>query len=468
MYKTNEHRVAIVGSGLSGLSAAIDLCNHEIYPIVFEKNNTHGGYATNFIKGGFRFEISLHYVGPLIRDILERLGISHDIGLIDVKKSGVIRCEEPNDVCEISKFKFNDKAVSYVRYLISKYPNEEQSIRKLFSLGSSILPMSDDLIINKTHPLVAMLKHPESISVTSRYINKTSRDLLDELFIDDDLKQEISSLAIILGTPLDVMSAVPYIQTATEHYERGGFYIRGGSQQLVDVMRQRIERSGGTINTNSIVEKIKISNGIIVNMTVNGTIVPVDSVIYCCDVLNLVNSILPRTRIFDSDIRRLPVAASATVVHLGIDVDVKDEYGIDRADYTIKTPEMTFNVAVYSNIDPSCCAPGTSVLTLTGLGYDDFKRRSLNELSRAIPGIDRHIVVSEYLTPTDFEQLTWNTGGSFGGFQTTPSQIHSPVPHKTLIGNLFVAGQWTGVGAGYINTMLGGLDVSSLWQKRML
>jgi phytoene dehydrogenase-like protein len=76
--------------------------------------------------------------------------------------------------------------------------------------------------------------------------------------------------------------------------------------------------------------------------------------------------------------------------------------------------------------------------------------------------------VSEYLTPTDFEQLTWNTGGSFGGFQTTPSQIHSPVPHKTLIGNLFVAGQWTGVGAGYINTMLGGLDVSSLWQKRML
>lgn len=464
---TDKIHVAVIGSGIGGLSVALDLCNNGFKPVIFEKNAVHGGYATNFQKGGFRFEVSLHYVSPLFRVVLDRLGISRDVDLIDLKKSAFVNCDEPKKACSISKFEFNDKGLSYVQYLILKYPGEEKSIRKLFSLGTEMLPMSDDLIINKMNPFASMLKHPRSIPATFKYIGKTSKNLLDELFVDENLKQEVSALAIILGTPLDVMAAVPYIQTATESYERGGFYIRGGSQHLVDVMRKHIERSGGIFYMNSPVDRMKLSpDGTVESISVGGKSFDVDSVIYCCDMLKLVNTIIPQTRLFKKEVRRLPIASAALVVHLGLDIDVKTEYGFDGGDYAIKTPEMAFNIAIYSNVDPSCCKRGNSVITLTGLGYDDFRRRSMKELNRVLPGIEKHVVVNEYMMPIDFEKLTWNAGGSFGGFQTTPAQIRSPVPHETLVKNLFVAGQWTGVGAGYINTMLGGIETSLLYRKK--
>jgi len=464
----NEIHVAVIGSGIGGLSVALDLCNNGIRPVIFEKNAMHGGYATNFQRDGFRFEVSLHYVSPLFRVVLDRLGISRDVDLIDLKKSAFVKCDEQEKACGISKFEFNDKGLSYVQYLISKYPGEEKSIRKLFSLGTEMLPMSDDLIINRTNPFAAMLKHPRSIPSTFKYIGKTSKNLLDELFVDENLKQEVSALAIILGTPLDVMAAVPYIQTATESYERGGFYIHGGSQHLVDVMRKRIEQLGGIFYMNSPVNKMKLStDGMVESILARSKSFDVDSVIYCCDMSRLVNTIIPQATLFKKEVRSLPVASAASVVHLGLGIDVKNEYGLDGGDYAIKTPEMAFNIAIYSNVDPSCCKRGNSVITLTGLGYDDFERRSMKELNRVLPGIKKHVIVKEYMTPLDFENLTWNAGGSFGGFQTTPLQMRSPVPHETLVKNLFVAGQWTGVGAGYINTMLGGIETARLYSKKM-
>jgi len=212
-----EKIVAIVGSGISGLSAALDLANHGVKSVIFDKNSFHGGYATNFWKEGFRFEASLHYVGPIFKKALNRLGLSRKVKLIEIKKAASIDCREVKDSCKRVDFKFNDNGISYIRYLVSKYPDEEKSIKKLFSIGDAILPLSDDMVIDKVNPLVAMIKHPKAIYPASRYLSKTSKVLLDELFVNEDLKKEISSLAIILGTPVDVMAAIPRHEDHVNH-----------------------------------------------------------------------------------------------------------------------------------------------------------------------------------------------------------------------------------------------------------
>lgn len=445
----------VIGSGVSGLSAALYACNNGYTPMILEKNPVHGGYATNIIKDGFRFEMSLHFVGPAIREPLRMLGIDDQIELIDVKDTTRIDCEES---CKISQFSYNDSAESYKKYLYIKYPYERDGIEKLFSIGKNIERVSDKIMIGE-HPFVTLLSNPKAFQFFAKYGKKTGQQLLDDLFIDDNIKKEVSTLAILLGTPNESLSAIPYSQIATESYNRGAFFIHGGSQMLSDVLLSRIERCGGEISFNSPVIRMDIDDSFVKRLYIGKRVIDVGdgvNVVYCADMLSLVNNISKGTRILNIDINSLPIANSLNVIHLGLDIDVK-KIGIDRSEYNLVTPKTDFNIAIYSNKDSSFGSNKTSVLTVSSvLKYE--KNMIYDELNRVWPRITDHVVTEIVWTPNDFESWTWNAGGSFGGFQATPGLANKQIPHRTLIKNLYIAGQWTGMGAGYINSMIGGIN----------
>ena len=82
-----EHRdVVVIGAGLAGLSAAAHLAKEGHRPLVIEHHAVPGGFAHEFTRRGFRFEVALHALdgagpGGWLYGMLKHLGILDRITL---------------------------------------------------------------------------------------------------------------------------------------------------------------------------------------------------------------------------------------------------------------------------------------------------------------------------------------------------------------------------------------------------
>jgi len=77
--------VIMIGSGLGGLSCAIELALQGFHVCVFEQHRVFGGYAHNFVRRGFTFDVSLHYVGGLDQGSMA-YGVLENQGVLDKLK----------------------------------------------------------------------------------------------------------------------------------------------------------------------------------------------------------------------------------------------------------------------------------------------------------------------------------------------------------------------------------------------
>lgn len=70
-------RVAVIGGGLAGLSAALNLVKHGVSVTLFERSTTPGGRAQTTVKGGYHMNFGphAHYIGGAGRPFLQELGI---------------------------------------------------------------------------------------------------------------------------------------------------------------------------------------------------------------------------------------------------------------------------------------------------------------------------------------------------------------------------------------------------------
>ncbi len=70
-----KQKVAVIGAGLGGLSAAIRLANYGYEVDVFEQNTDAGGKAGSFTLNGFRFDTgpSLLTMPHVLQEALQRI-----------------------------------------------------------------------------------------------------------------------------------------------------------------------------------------------------------------------------------------------------------------------------------------------------------------------------------------------------------------------------------------------------------
>ena len=65
--------IVILGTGMAGLGAAYRLHEHGITPVMYDKNNVHGGHTASFrYESGFLFDVGPHIsftTDPRIQDL---------------------------------------------------------------------------------------------------------------------------------------------------------------------------------------------------------------------------------------------------------------------------------------------------------------------------------------------------------------------------------------------------------------
>mmetsp|Transcript_19827 Transcript_19827/g.30212 ORF Transcript_19827/g.30212 Transcript_19827/m.30212 type:complete len:487 (-) Transcript_19827:92-1552(-) len=407
----------------------------------------------------------------------------------------------------------------YVDKLCNMYPHEAEGIREFHQ---KYYPLAEWVVeFEKRRGLNKMLYALINLPIIARLLalrRRTAADILDSLVKDPKAREILALPANLFGLHYSELDAAVFVMASLLFHvpDSSAYYPIGGSGKVSKILAKCFCDNGGELSLQTHVEGITFdSNGsakgvVLKDKTGVSRTKTANCIINCSDLSTLVDKLCPEGTFPDSFVKKVHThipGRSLVAAWAGLDIDLKD-YGI--ADYEIihnnhMSEQMKDNTlieqiartadysvlptsiaTVYSNIDPSCCRPGKSVISTSfiasydafaktleedgrrGSKYHELKDRIEEQLvehmSRAtgIADLADHIEVIETATPLTFKRYTENSYGSFMGWMATPRQgAFSSFSSRTPIRNLFQAGQWLGIG-GVQSVMVSGIEASNI------
>jgi phytoene dehydrogenase-like protein len=212
-------------------------------------------------------------------------------------------------------------------------------------------------------------------------------------------------MASIFGLDYTELDAPIFLPGSMAHFCEGAFYPQGGSGRLSRVLANQFRELSGDLHLKQHVKEILFENkhpvGVRIAVQKSNSMRTVGAacVIVGCDtnemVMKLCSPGLLRDRYVKNILDRVP-GPSAVLVWVGLDIDLREHgftmyevirnhnaqhsaaellnHVIHMGDYSI----LPFSgVTVYSNIDPTCCPPGKSVITSICIASEDVFEHAL-------------------------------------------------------------------------------------------
>ncbi|MDA9803224.1 phytoene desaturase family protein [Flavobacteriaceae bacterium] len=258
--------INILGSGFSSLAASCYLAKAGHKVTVFEKNSQIGGRARQYKKDGFLFDM-----GPTwywMPDVFERF-----FNDFNKKPSDYYQLEKLNPAYEVY-FGIGDSAIipDNLDQIYSLFEKEEEGsslhLKKFLKQAKNNYDVAvKDLVYR---PGVSPLE-----LITPKTINK-----LNQLFFDirSQIQKRFNNprLIKILEFPVLFLGAKPGNTPAMYNFMNwadfglGTWHPIGGMFEVIKAMESLAKELGVTFKTNANVEKIKVVNGSVDRIIVNG------------------------------------------------------------------------------------------------------------------------------------------------------------------------------------------------------
>jgi len=467
----NGRNVVIIGGGIAGLSTAVYALACGYHVDLYEMNDMAGGLAMSWRRGAYRFETCLHW-------------------LVGSNPGGELH-EQWREVCDVERLKFIDPEI-FVHMeneagdgltiytdvdrleaeLLRRAPQDAtaihgmtQAIRSLGKfrtmdlsggLGENWLTILHDI------PVFPLLRRLGRIS-GRQYAERFSDPLLKSFFGEGDMgKMPVLALLISLAWM----------------NEGNAGYCIGGSQALIRLIEERIQRMGGRVHFGTRVTRILVQDGRATGVKVEGgEIIPADWVVSAADGHATLFELLGgnymdelRQRVYGEK----ELFASYLQVSLGIAADLSDQPPMVTrlleqpiaVDPGTETKHISFR---FFHFDPTFAPKGKTAVTslLLTRNYEYWadlrehdpglyraeKRRVAETviavLEKRIPGIGDAIEAVDVSTPATVIRYTGNWKGSMEGWLPMPGAGFRPYPNRLPgLEKFLMVGQWVMPGGG--------------------
>ena len=407
---SDKYDTIVIGSGLGGLTTANRLayCGHKV--LLLEHHHRLGGLATWFKRKGHIFDISLH---------------GFPFGMVKTCK------------------KYWNKAImnSIVQLKKIVFDNPQFSLETTFDKD------------NFTHLLQSHFKIPsatidkffETVAGMNFYDDQsmTTRELFEKFFPgrSDVHRLLMEPITYANGSTLDD-PAITYGIVFSNFMNRGVFTFEGGTDKLIGMMSDELEKNGVTICTKTRVDRIIVEKGKVRGIEACGRTISAKAVVSNSGITNTIHNLTDRSAFSEEFLEKadkIRVNNSSCQVYMGIrDGEEIEEVGdllftstapeFESSELLdIETKSKTFSV-YYPKTRPGLNR--YTIVASMNSRYEDWAElseeqyqnqkkslisRSLVDLDRYLPNIAEKIDWTEAATPRTFNHYTLHTQGtSFG------------------------------------------------------
>ena len=267
------NQAVIIGSGISGLTAALLLRRHGYEVLVVEQQTQAGGALHRFKRQGVSFDVGFHYTGGLgegeiLRTLWRYCGIESHIQAIAFPDyaADCIRVDDlPTPVR--AYFSYN----KFAEELYSLFPQEKEGITKFFQ---AIRKSSDiNPFYNMSQPLTSFLRELAFPEQT------TLGDLIRSCTTNVYLQAVLSHPVYLHGVEPDSIGLTMHASVAHPVYT-GMHTVNGGGQAIADAYLGKLKDAGVEVLTNTQVEHILTDNGKVTGIATSRGEYPASDVIF--------------------------------------------------------------------------------------------------------------------------------------------------------------------------------------------
>lgn len=487
----------IIGGGLGGLSAGAILSRHGKKVMLLEQHYVPGGCATTFKRKDFLMEAGLHamdghhVVEQKTHSILRYLGVKKHIEFLPLPEFFQFKNAHIN-------FTFPSGAKKAKEALIKEFPGEEKAIKRFFKLILGVQEELSRLPRKKGEKLLKYALFPFFFPRLTFTFRRTLGHYLDRHFKSEDLKLILQGNLLYYHDDPYTMSLAFFAKAQAGFIEKGGYFIKGGSQNLSDSLARVIEQNNGILLLGKRVEKILVEKGKATGVSFcdafNKQLKPetffADHIIHA-GAVPLLPELLGGTagKKIKKRISGMHPSTSLFCIYIGFSKELKSLgerpystffYGDDvkrlkdaHSNYQGPWEQRMFAFVDYSQIDSGLTPKGKSFAAICvadrlsdweGLDEDAYKSKKaevagiiLDRLEKAIPGVKDLIDYYEVATSKTIKKYTLNPSAAPYGFAQTPVQAGFKRPsYKSPVNSLWLAGTWTFPGGGFTGAIVSG------------
>ncbi|MBN2580589.1 MAG: NAD(P)/FAD-dependent oxidoreductase [Pirellulales bacterium] len=444
-----SYDVIVIGAGLAGMTAANTLARAGRSVLLVEQHSKPGGLATWFRRpGGHVFDVSLHgFPVGMIKSCRRYWTAEIAASIVQLKH---IRFDNPQFTLETT-FDRED----FTRLLVQRFGIPPETVQAFFDAARTMNQFDDPAF--------------------------SAGQLFEKFFPgrSDVVRLLMEPITYANGSTLED-PALSYGIVFSNFMSKGVYTFQGGSDRLIRLMQEEMQRNGVDVLVSRAAEKITVENRRVAGVTVAGRTIPCRAVVSNANLLGTIFQLVGEGH-FDADFaeqaRAVRLNNSSTQVYLGLKPGVRLDESVCgdllfcstapafRTDWLLsrEATSRTFSF-YYPKTRPGhdrCC-----VVASANARYEDWSdlppeeyaarkgvlvENALAALEKYLPEIRGQVDHAEASTPRTFKRYTLHWHGASFGTKFEGLAVSRAIPEQ--IAGLYHAGSVGIIMSGWLGAV---------------